>query len=93
MRALALLVVLLVPVAPADAAKPKRPDLTVSALSPAAPTLQAGGQVAVAATIRNAGKKKAGKSVLRAYLGATRLGSTISVPAVKPRKKKRSAGR
>lgn len=60
---------------PAQAAASKRPDLLVATLGPAPATLAPLARVAVKATIRNAGRARAGSSVLRVYLASHRTHS------------------
>ena len=99
-RSVSIAVVLLAVVGapPATAAaKKKRPDLTVTAVAPAASTAGAGTGVSIRTTVRNSGKATAKKSVLRAVLasnarrrGARNLTGSRAVGKLKARK--RSAG-
>jgi RHS repeat-associated protein len=89
----AAIVVAVAVAAPGLAAAPRRPDLTVKALSTATPSVAPGGKLAITAKVADPGPGKAAGSTLAAYLGKARKHSrsdvklgTIATPALRPGK-------
>ncbi len=94
----ACLLALVIVAAPAPGAEAKakpRPDLALTTVQPPAASLLPGAWAQLSATVRNGGRAKAGKAVLRAYLargtkrakGDAALVGSLRVKALKPRKK------
>jgi RHS repeat-associated protein len=86
----AMLTVAIAVAAPGFAAAPRRPDLTVKALSAGTPSVAPGGKLAISAKIADSGPGKAGPSTLAAYLGKGRKHSradvklgTLATPALR----------
>jgi RHS repeat-associated protein len=86
----AAIVIAVAVAAPGLAAAPRRPDLTVKALSTATPSVAPGGKLAITAKVADGGPGKAAGSTLAAYLGKghkhsrsdVKLG-TLATPAVR----------
>ncbi len=94
----ALAVLLIVP--SVAGAKPRRADLSLTTLVPAPASIRPATPLTISATVRNRGRRKAGASVLRAYLGAGKarakgdllLLGKVRVGVIKPRRTKKVKG-